>query len=307
MPKTSQGKAYLFALISVLFWSTVASAFKIGLSMLPPITLVCYASLVSFLFLMAVIAGQSKLNLLLQSSLGDIAHSAWLGFLNPFGYYAVLFVAYSLLPAQEAQPLNFTWPIVLVLASMVVLKQKVPMVSLFAFIVSFIGVMVIATRGDLLSLNFSNPLGVALAVGSSLIWALYWIGNMRDDRDEVVKLALNFWFGTLYCIMAAVLLDQFRLPSMPALLSAVYIGLFEMGLTFVLWLKALKLSESTDKVAIFIYGIPFISMVFIYFILGEVIRMSSIAGAALIVLGILLQKWLGRKKKAPSAHNVTGV
>ena len=34
------------------------------------------------------------------------------GFLNPFLYYIILFKAYSLLPAQEALSLNYTWPLV---------------------------------------------------------------------------------------------------------------------------------------------------------------------------------------------------
>ena len=50
-------------------------------------------------------------------------------------------MAYSLLPAQVAQPLNFIWPITLVLLSIPILKQKLKLKSLFALMLSFVGVI----------------------------------------------------------------------------------------------------------------------------------------------------------------------
>ena len=65
--------------------------------------------------------------------------SAALGFLNPFLYYLVLFEAYDRLPAQEAQPLNYMWPIVVVILSAPLLKQPIGRVSLAGIAVSFFG------------------------------------------------------------------------------------------------------------------------------------------------------------------------
>ncbi|NJK98814.1 MAG: EamA family transporter, partial [Bacteroidales bacterium] len=48
-----------------------------------------------------------------------------LGFLNPLLYYLVLFKAYSLLPAQIAQPLNYTWPLILVILSIIFLSKNI--------------------------------------------------------------------------------------------------------------------------------------------------------------------------------------
>jgi len=97
----------------------------------------------------------------------EIARAAALGFLNPFLYYVILFKAYSLLPAQEAQPLNWTWPIMLVLLSIVILKQPIRWVNVLAIVISFSGVLVISTRGDVLAFQFTNLPGALLALGSS--------------------------------------------------------------------------------------------------------------------------------------------
>ncbi|MHC4664302.1 MAG: DMT family transporter, partial [Planctomycetota bacterium] len=218
--------------------------------------------------------------------------SAFLGLLNPFLYYLVLFKAYSLLHAQEALTLNFIWPIMLVLLSIPLLKQKIGLKSVLAVVVSFAGVFVIATRGDILGFRFTNITGVLLAVGSSVIWALFWIYNVRDAGDEQVKLFLNFAFGTCFIFLFAVVWPRagVPLPGMGGLLGAAYIGLFEMGVTFLLWMKALKLSETTARVANLIYLVPFLSILVIHFVLGEQIFFSTVIGLVLIVAGIYLQK-----------------
>lgn len=286
----NQKKAYLYAAVTVLLWSTVASAFKITLRYLSFIQMLLIASLVSAAILFVILIAQGKLDDLRTTSKSDLVRSAALGFLNPFIYYLVLFKAYEVLPAQEAQPLNWTWPIMLVLLSSVLLKQRIGWKSICAVLVSFAGVLVISTRGNLQEMTFSNPFGAALALSSCIIWALFWIYSVRDTRDEVLKLFLSFAFGSLYILAAALLLSETGRPDPVGILGAAYIGLFEMGLTFVFWLKALKLSRTTALVSNLVYLSPFISLFFIAVMVGEEIRLSTVAGLALIISGILVQK-----------------
>ncbi len=141
-----QRKAYLYAVTAVFFWSTVASVFKVSLRYLDFIQLLFFCTIASSVILFVLLIAQKKLGLLRQSSPADYLHSAMLGFLNPFLYYVVLLKAYSLLPAQEAQPLNYTWSIVLVLLSIPLLKQRIRSSSVLAVLVSYFGVLIISTR-----------------------------------------------------------------------------------------------------------------------------------------------------------------
>lgn len=290
-----QQKAYLFALLAVLAWSTVASAFKICLRHMDFVQMLFWSTLISLSALLSILLLQKKIHLLKQSSTHELIRSAALGFVNPFFYYMILFRAYSLLPAQEAQPLNYTWPIVVVLLSAPLLKQKVTILNLLGIFLSFSGVIVISTRGDLFGLQFSNPVGVGLALGSSIIWALFWLLNVRDGRDEVIKLFLNFASGFVFISIYIILFDEFRIPGAGGILSVAYIGLFEMGITFVFWMKALKNSSSSAKVSNMIYISPFLSLFLIHIIVGETIMLSSVWGLALIVSGIIIQNLRKRK------------
>jgi len=68
----------------------------------------------------------------------ELLASAVMGFFNPFLYYLVLFKAYELLEAQIAGTLNYTWPIVLVILSIFLLKQRISTWSIVAILISFL-------------------------------------------------------------------------------------------------------------------------------------------------------------------------
>ena len=291
-----QKKAYLFAFAAIACWSTIGSAFKLSLRFLSPVELLFYSSFTACTVLFAIMLVQGKIGLLTSLTLKQTTHSALLGLLNPFLYYVVLLKAYEVLPAQEAGTLNYIWPLILVLLSIPLLKQKISMMSILAILVSFAGIIIIASHPDGVPHpdGVTHATGVILAVGSAVFWALYWIYNIKDNREAVSKLFLNFCFGFLYTLVAIVATGKFRIPAWPGIAGAVYIGFFEMGITFVLWLNALKFSSTTAKVSNLIYLSPFISLIIIHFTVGETIYLSTVVGLVFLVTGILLQQYLKR-------------
>lgn len=298
---TRQSRAFAYAISTVLLWSTVASAFKLSLRYLDPLQLLFYANLTSVLTLFLVLLLQRKLPQLLALDKLAVLRSGLLGILNPFLYYLVLFKAYDLLPAQEAQPLNYTWAITLSLLSIPFLGQRLAASELAAILLSYLGVLIIATHGDVLGLRFSNTLGVFLALGSTLIWASYWLIHTRSKVEPVIGLFLNFLFALPLIGAVTWLSGGLVWPAGPGLAGAVYVGIFEMGVAFVLWLQAMRLTSSTARIASLIYFSPFISLILIHYVVGEEILWSSAIGLFFIVLGTLLQQAFHRKQiNAPS-------
>lgn len=294
---TNQKKSFLFAIAAILFWSTVGTAFKITLRHLNYAELLLLSSLVSLIFLAITITVNNKLSQLWQTTQKQLAYSALLGFLNPFAYYLILFKAYSLLRAQEAVALNYIWPMMLVLLSVPVLKQKIKPVNIIALLISFSGAITIATQGKPFSLDLTEPLGVTLALSSAFFWAMFWLLNVRDSREETLKLFMNFLFGFIYTLIYCLITGNLKIPSVEGIMGSVYIGLFEMGITFVFWLKALKYAENTAKVSNLVYLSPFISLMFISVIIGEKILPSTLAGLVLIISGIIIQQVISSRTK----------
>jgi drug/metabolite transporter (DMT)-like permease len=290
--------SYLFAALTILFWATAASAFKITLGYINYVQLLAWASLFSTVILFIIIIITGKIKELLATSGAEMLHSVYLGFINPFAYYFILFKAYELLPAQLAQPLNFVWPLVLVLLSVPLLGEKLTLKNVLSLVISFFGVILISSQGNILNINIQSPFGVFLALSSSVLWALYWILNLRRQQvDPVVRLFLNFSFATLFSFGAGVFFHDFWALNLNGILGSLYVGSFEMGITFVLWLKALSLAQSKAKIGNVIYLVPFLSLLCIHFFVGESIYWTTIAGLIIIVGSILFQQLSVKQNK----------
>jgi drug/metabolite transporter (DMT)-like permease len=290
----NQRRAYVCAGLAVLFWSTVATAFKITLQHLAIPQLLFFSSLASSATLAAIALIQGTISQLFAGTARQYLRSCLLGILNPVAYYLVLFAAYQRLPAQEAQALNYTWALTLVLLSIPLLRQHPRMRDIVAGLICYTGVLIIGTRGEPLGFQFADTVGVALALGSTVLWALYWIYNTKDDRDPIICLLLGFVSSLPVSAAICILTTGLTTPRWEGIAGAVYIGVFEMGLAYFLWLSALKYSVSAARVANLIFLSPFLSLVLIHHIVGEEILGSTLSGLVLILAGLAVQKTRNR-------------
>ncbi len=291
-----QQKAYLFACIAIFFWSTIATAFKLSLEYLGPVHLVFYATLVSVIVLFFILLFQGKLKLIRRFSAQDFLRFSLLGILNPCLYYIILLHAYDLLPAQEAMAINYSWVVMMVILSIPILKQKIRLKEFLSIILSYIGVVLIATKGDILALEFESIKGVSYALITTVIWALFWLFNTKHNSDTVVSLFLIFLFSLPFIAIVVYLDSGFIMPSVNGLIGATYIGLFEMGITFVLWQSALRLSSSVARVSSLVFITPFLALLIVQLVLREVVLTSTVFGVVLIISGLLLQKYFTKQR-----------
>ena len=291
-----QQKAYLFAFITIFFWSTIATAFKLSLDYLRPVHLVFYATLVSVIALFFILLFQGKLKLILRFSVQDFLRFSFLGILNPCLYYIILLHAYDLLPAQEAMAINYSWVVMMVILSIPILKQKIGFKEFLSIIVSYIGVVLIATKGDILALEFESLKGVSYALITTVIWALFWLFNTKHSSDTVLSLFLIFLFSLPFIAIAVYLDSGFIMPSVKGFIGAAYIGLFEMGITFVFWQSALRLSSSVAKISSLVFITPFLSLLIVQLVLSEAVLTSTVFGVVLIISGLLLQKYFTKQR-----------
>lgn len=283
----------ILGLLAVLAWSTVATVFKLALARLDHYQLLFLANVFSLLSLAMVLTIQQGWSLVTGANRHQLTRCAGLGLLNPFLYYLILFKAYALLPAQVAQPLNYTWALTLSWLAVPVLGQKLGRRDIWAGLICYAGVVVISTGGHFHSWQLDSGPGVALALGSTVVWAGYWLGNARLDMDPVAGLFWAFVFSLGPVALVVQLFSSFSFPASGVALAA-YVGAVEMGFTFALWLAALRLTESTARVANLIFISPFLSLLFIQFVLGEQVRLATVPGLVLIVAGLWVQS-TGRK------------
>jgi drug/metabolite transporter (DMT)-like permease len=283
--------AYRYAFLAVFLWSTVASAFKLTLNYINPVELVFYSSISSTICIYYILIYLKQTHYIFNYIRNNIYKVLLLGFLNPFLYYLILFKAYDLLPAQEAQAINYTWALMLAFLSVPILKQKLTQKDIIAGIICYFGVLVIATKGDILGFNFTNLLGVFYALFSTVVWALYWLFNIKNTSQPVVALFSNFLIGLPLIAIYYFLKNDISTPHVYGILGSIYIGFFEMGITFVLWTNAMNYAKNTASISNIIFLSPFLSLFFISLFLGEEIIVSTIIGLIMIIFGLLFQQY----------------
>lgn len=287
---TSDRRALAYGLSAVLLWSTVATAFKLALRELDVLQLLAYSVSCSALVLLFILFCQGRLSLLRRYASETPGYFLVMGLVNPVIYYLVLLQAYALLPAQQAQAINYTWAITLALLAVPLLGHRLSRRDLLALLLGYGGVLIIATRGEVLQLRFDSLAGVSLALLSTVIWAVYWLVSTRNQRDPVACLCLNFTVAAPVALALCALFSSLTEPGWRGLAAAAYVGLFEMGLTFALWSTALRLSSGVSRIGNLIFLSPLISLVFIATILGEPIHPATLLGLGLIIPAVLLQQ-----------------
>ncbi|SHF44941.1 Permease of the drug/metabolite transporter (DMT) superfamily [Vibrio gazogenes DSM 21264] len=296
----NEKQALLFGLTAVLLWSTVATAFKLTLAQLTPIQMLAVACVVSVISLLMICAYQRQLGQILPTFAANPKYFIISGLINPLCYYLILFQAYRLLPASQAQSINYSWAMTLTIMAAIFLKQTIRKQDYLAAALCYLGVLVIATRGNLLALDFASPVGVGLALLSTLLWAGYWILNTRNTADPVVSLLLGFLVA-LPCTLILSLYEGADWSHITAQgwLSAVYVGLFEMGITFFLWLNALKRTRHTARISNLIFISPFISLLLLAVIIQEQIHPTTLIGLVCIITGLTIQQLKPKRTSPP--------
>ena len=280
----------VYGLLAVLLWSTMATAFKWSLNYTTPLQLIALASVVSWLFFLVALGITGELKILKSTSSGEITRSLLFGLLNPGIYYLVLFEAYDRLPAQDAMAINYTWGLTLPLISALFTRQWPSGRALALALLSYLGILVIATDGRLMALEFEHPMGVGLALLSTVLWGLAWSLNSLQKLEAIPALFLNFTAAIPVLWIVMWLDGSMASLTWQSLAAGVYVGLFEMGIAFLLWLNALRMTQNTLQLSSLIFLAPVISLLLITTVLGEAISVATLIGLGLILVGLAAQQ-----------------
>ncbi|MFT6221484.1 MAG: drug/metabolite transporter (DMT)-like permease [Candidatus Endobugula sp.] len=159
--------------------------------------------------------------------------------------------------------------------------------------VAYGGVFLLSMAGKSLP-GGVDSVGILLALVSTLIWATYWLLNIKDQRPPILALFQNFLYALPVLIVIAYLNQTSLDISYKVIASMAYIGLFEMGFTFILWQAALQTTEYTSRISSLIFLSPFVSLFIINQVLGEPLQVLTFVGLGIIIVGLALQR-MGKK------------
>lgn len=227
-----------------------------------------------------------------------------LGALGLTGYNFFLYFSLHYTSALNASLINALNPAVLVIAAVIFIKDKVTTLGIVGLVVSFVGVVIILTRGNLTYL-FSHPLnqGDLLMFGAILCWTAYTLIARKFTIGIPPITSTAIQVGLVLVVLAVFIpFNDLAWPASAAgTWSLLYIAVFPSILSYVLWNGALqKLAPS--KAAIFMNLIPVFTAIAAV-LLGQHISWVQIIGGSLVIGGVLLTSNLVKsKQQAPAQH-----
>jgi len=278
---------YLYVTLVILFWSSSAAVGKLVLTNLDNFQVLFYTTLVASITLLLIVLLQKKGKIIKNYSTKDYLTLFYMGCLGIFIYYLFYFGSLMLISAQETMIINYLWPMIIVILAIFILKEKFSIKKLIAIILSFIGVLIVISKGDL-NFNIQDSLGVLFAFLAAVSYGLFSVLGKKQNYDVIVATMFYNIFSFIITLITIIAFGKLILPNLFELMGLLWLGVFPGGIAYVFWFLALKQGD-TSKISNFMYLNPFVSLVYIYLLVGEKILLSSVIGLLFIIGGIMLQ------------------
>ncbi|MDO4396458.1 MAG: DMT family transporter, partial [Clostridia bacterium] len=96
------------------------------------------------------------------------------------------------------------------------------------------------------------------------------------------------FFSTIVSAVALLATNTFIIPTASQIPGILWIGILVNGVAFTLWSIAIA-AGNTARLSNLAYLTPFVSLIWIYFLIGEPISMASVIGLLIIISGVVLQ------------------
>ncbi|HLC66789.1 MAG TPA: DMT family transporter [Candidatus Nanoarchaeia archaeon] len=280
---------YLYLILTILLWSATPAVAKLALRELNNYQLLLYTSIVGVFSLFIVNLFQGKLSLLSTYTKSDYLKLFGMGFLGIFLYYIFLYGSFALAPAGQVNVMNYLWPVFIILFSIPILKEKANYKTLLAVSVSFLGALIAFTKGNFSVFSNAHAVGYLLAALGAVCYGLFSVLGKKLEYDKFSSMLVYYISAALLIIPTALSVSDFVIPRfLTTIISILVLGGIMNSIAFVFWFKALKLGH-THQTANLIYSVPFLAMIWTYFLNAEPFAISSVIGLLLIVTGIFIQ------------------
>jgi drug/metabolite transporter (DMT)-like permease len=287
MAQTKQG--YFYLILTILLWSATPAVAKLALGELNNFQLLFYTSIVGVISLFLVNLFQGKFSRLKTYTKEDYLKMFGMGILGIFLYYLFYYGAIAAAPAGKVNVINYLWPVFIIIFSIPILKEKFNYKTLLAIFISFFGAFIAFTNGDISMFNLRNSFGYILAAIGAACYGLFSVYGKKLEYDKFTSMFFYYLSATILIVPTSIAVSGFIIPrSIETIIAILALGGVMNSITFVFWFKALK-SGDTHKTANFVYLVPFLAMVWTYFLNNESFSYFSVIGLALIVSGIIIQ------------------
>ena len=293
MDKSKIISAYFFLIFATALWGGNIVVAKIAsIVSLEPIKLSFYRNLVVIIILLPLVINRInviykifKKNWKIIIVFSILSVSIFNTFMN-IALTTSSVISTSLMPAFA--------PSMIIVLSLIIFNSKISYLQFIGVIISFIGFINIIIRGDIFNLGSLNfVIGDIWMLGCVSCWALYssLLRKIPKEIDNISFLFLIFFIGNIFVIpfyiFESTINQSFTINEQYGLLLVLYVGIGPALVSYLLWIKAIKIIGANNS-GLFLNLIPIFSSLIAIIFLKEKLELFHIVGALLIFTGIYL-------------------
>ena len=288
-------KNYIYAFLTVSIWGTLAAVAKLLLSDIPNLQTLTVSSVFAFIFMLIINIKNGSVKKMKMYSAKDYVIMAALGFLGLFLYSALYYYGLTELSSQEACILNYLWPLMLVICSCIILKEKFTLTKAIAMIGSFAGIVILST-GNNMTEDKGAVAGIVSCIIAAVCYGLFSVLNKKFDYNQNITMMVIWLAVAAFSAPLGLLTEEWKPIVGVQWLGMIWLGVVINAVAYLLWALALKGAENTAKIANLAYLTPFLSLIVSAVVLKEQITPRAIIALVFIIGGILLQSFCDRAK-----------
>jgi drug/metabolite transporter (DMT)-like permease len=203
----------------------------------------------------------------------------------------LLFVALRKAPAIEANLINYTWPILIILLSPLILpRNRLLAKHLIGGAMAFAGAG-FAIGGTQARFQSEFIFGYSLALGAALIWALYSLLTKRLRPFPSAAVGGFCFASAILALICHFILEPTTNISVKDWGLILIIGVGPLGMAFYTWDAAIKLGDP-KKIAALSYITPLLSTLILAASSQEnSLTFSHLLAVLLIIAGAMLSQF----------------
>ncbi|MBS8261790.1 EamA family transporter [Roseibium polysiphoniae] len=278
-------RATIIGLSAVLMWATLG-LFGAGSGSVPPFLLNALCFGLSGCLAIIWLAIRGKLSLMKQPL------RVWaFGTIGLFGFHFFYFTAIRNAPPVDANLINYTWPLLIVVFSALLPGESLRLHHVIGTLLGLFGAALLITGGDGLSFSGGSALGYGAAVASCLFWSTYSVLSRRLGKVPTEAVAGFCLMTALLSALCHVFLEETVWPARATeWMSVAALGLFPVGLAFFTWDIGVKRGD-IQVLGAAAYSAPLLStLLLIAFGFGSFTLSVSLACIAITVGALIAAK-----------------
>ena len=290
---TESSKGTIYALLAVAMFVTLGTGFKVAVTRMDSYSVVVWMGIWATSALLLFLLREGHVRSIAAEFLQRPLFFPLTGTIG-LGVQQILCLrTYELIPASQAVILHYTYPLMMLLLSRLLFREKTGWRALCCVVLGFVGVCVLVVSGGGLG-DVRISTGVAVALATAFSFALFCVLIMHASFSVTAGMFLFNLFGLVFllCLLPFYPM-QWAVPFSDMLLL-VYLGVFPTAVAFILWNKALRMIP-TGRSSNCALMVPILSLAFISLLLKEHIALMQAVGMGIVLTSVFLNVRLTRR------------